>query len=577
MMADNEGSSVTFVSIEQKLQLMSGILEKVNTFLVETRSAAIPPLIYEGVKQLSMALATLTKRVHALEEERSDLQALAQIGQIINSSLKLDVVLKIVMDTIIRLTGAEWGFLMLKDESGTLKLRVARNWEQETLDEAEASISSTVINRVVETAQPVLTTNAQEDPRFTGQESVVAYNLRSILCVPLMVKDELTGVIYADNRIRSGLFTQKQLDLLRAFAHQAAVAIENASLFDSVSRTLSEVTELKNLMDNVFASIASGVLTANVEKQIVLCNRAAADILGHETQEIIGRDLKEIFYPCMPLLEPYIGKVMQSNEKVLGLETSLTLREERMSQLRFSLAPLKDARETTQGVAIVLEDLTEQKRLMAQKSLFERMVSPAVIEQLDPNSLALGGRRALITTLFADIRGFTSFSEGVDPEALVTVLNRYLAIAAEAVLNEGGTVDKFLGDAVMAWFNAPIPQPDHTLRAVQAALAISKAQALLHQSIEAPAGLSFGVGIHCGEAVLGLVGTEKRLDYTAIGDSVNTAKRIQENAIAGQILISHEAYQNVKGQIKVRAVEPITAKGKRDPIVVYEVLGINES
>jgi class 3 adenylate cyclase len=238
-----------------------------------------------------------------------------------------------------------------------------------------------------------------------------------------------------------------------------------------------------------------------------------------------------------------------------------------------NLSPLKDASQTTQGVAIVVDDLTEKKRLEARTRLFERMVSPKVISQLDPNELQLGGKRSEITVLFADIRGFTQFSEQVNPEDLVSVLNRYLAAAAEAVLIQEGTIDKFLGDAVMAWFNAPIPQPDHTLRAVRAALGLRAAvQRLLHE-LPPEFHLSFGAGIHFGEAVLGLIGTEKRIEYTAIGDSVNTTKRIQENAAGNQILISETAYAFVADKVEARQVDAIQAKGKREPIKVYEVIG----
>jgi adenylate cyclase len=176
--------------------------------------------------------------------------------------------------------------------------------------------------------------------------------------------------------------------------------------------------------------------------------------------------------------------------------------------------------------------------------------------------------------MFADVRGFTSFSETKDPETLVTILNRYLAAAADAVLAQEGTIDKFLGDAVMAWFNAPIPQPDHTLRAVKAALGICDAIQRLHRELPPEFQLSFGVGIHFGEAVLGLVGTETRLEYTAIGDSVNTAKRIQENAGPRQILISAEAYAQVAGCVNAHLVEPIHAKGKSKPVEVYELVSL---
>jgi class 3 adenylate cyclase len=240
-----------------------------------------------------------------------------------------------------------------------------------------------------------------------------------------------------------------------------------------------------------------------------------------------------------------------------------------------AVTPVKTAEQKTRGVAIVVDDLTETRRLEALHRLFERMVPPAVIDQLDPDSLALGGRRTTLTTLFADIRGFTSLGESTDPETLITVLNRYLAAAAEAVLHEQGTIDKFLGDAVMAWFNAPIPQPDHTLRAVRAALGIRRAVEELQATLEPPFRLSFGIGIHQGEAVLGLVGTEKRIDYTAIGDSVNTAKRLQENAGPGQILISRSTADMLGNIVVVRELPPIWAEGKERPIEVVELVGLN--
>ncbi len=573
MTTDNLATS-TFASIDQYLHHLIELSANMRTTLQQIRLAALPSSIYEGVNAISLGLGQIRKQVSSLEEERRSLKAYSQIGQVVNSSLDLDVVLKIVMDTIIRLTGAERCFLMLRNEQGELSVKIARNWEQETMDESESTISKTIIYRVANTGQPVLTTNAQEDPRFGSQQSIIANNLRSILCVPLTVKSETTGVIYTDNRIRSGLFTQKDLELLSAFANQAAVAIENARLFASVRRTLVEVTELKNLMDNVFSSIASGVITADLEERIMLCNKAAASILGRATQEMIGSDINSSLDTFASELEPHLNHVRETDQPVIGLELSPRLAQRGQVDLRLSLTPLKDVSQNTQGVAIVMEDLTEKKRLEAQRRLFERMVAPEVIELLNPDQLALGGKRETITILFADLRSFTSFSEATEPEELVGVLNRYLAAAADEILLEGGTIDKFMGDAVMSWFNAPMRQPDHTLRAVRAALSLRAKVLSLHQEMPEDHRLTFGVGIHVGDAVLGLVGTEKRMEYTAVGDSVNTAKRIQENAAPGQILISAAAHALVEGCVVSRQIEPIFAKGKREPLHVFEILAL---
>jgi len=563
----------TPISIDLQIKALSQTAGQIRAAILPQR-AALPPSTLEDLSHLESRLYRVAQEVAAFAEERKNLLALIGVGQAINSSLELDEVLRIVMDKIVSLTGAERGFLMLREESGQMQTRVARNWGQESLNESEYAVSRTVIQRVIDAGEAILTTNAQEDPSFGGQESIIAFNLRSILCVPLKVKNDLIGVIYADNRIRSGIFSETEMTLLAAFANQAAIAIENARLFASLRRTLSEVTGLKNMMDNIFASIASGVITADVGHEITLCNRAAELILGQEIPAIIGRKLDEVLPSIANDIMPRVDEVHSADTVITDLEISHTLPLRGVVDWRFNVSPLKDANHETQGVAIVLDDLTERKRLEAQRKLFERMVSPAVIQQLDPNSLALGGKKTDITVLFADIRGFTSYSETQSPEQLVSVLNRYLAAGAESVLDEEGTIDKFLGDAVMAWFNAPIPQSDHTLRAVKAALRLRERIARLHTLLPPEAHLAFGVGIHYGEAVLGLIGTEKRLEYTAIGDSVNTTKRLQENAARNQIVISEAAYERVKDAIRVAPMDAMTVKGKREAIPVFEVLGL---
>jgi PAS domain S-box-containing protein len=562
--------------LQQQLSVLSNQAGTVRDALAN-QGANLPPASLDGLKQLETTLSELSKKMGIFEAAHNNLLALAGIGQVVNSTLELDAVLQIVMDTIVRLTRAERGFLMLRDDRNELTTRIARNWEQESIHPNEFAISRTIMQKVIDTGEPVLTTNAQEDPRFGSQESVVAYSLRSILCVPLKVKNELIGLIYADNRIRSGIFSENARDLLTAFANQAAVAIDNARLFSSLKHTLGEVTELKSLMDNIFASIASGVITADVQGQITLCNRAAENILGFTAADLIGHPLNEVLPDVAEDLTHHLASVRNSDQPIVGLELNHKMPTRGLVDWRLNLSPLKDADKTTQGVAIVLDDMTEHKRLEAQRRLFERMVSPAVINQLNPDSLQLGGKHVDLTVLFADIRGFTTYSERISPEQLVSVLNRYLAAMAEAVLAQEGTIDKFLGDAIMAWFNAPILQPDHTLRAVKAALLMRERVETLYQELPSDSHLAFGVGIHYGDAVLGLIGTERRLEYTAISDSVNTAKRIQENSARNQILISKEAYERVKNDLEVKYVAPMAVKGKSQPVEVYEVLELKNA
>ncbi len=207
----------------------------------QEQNHALTSLLY-----LHNSLPEMTVKIVELESQFQHLIALAEIGSTINSSLETDDVLQIVIDTIIELTGAERAFLMLKDETEKLNHRVARNWEQETLTPEEVAISSTIVDRVFQSGKAVLTLNAKEDPRFSGQSSVVSYNLRSIICTPLQTKDQMLGVIYIDNRSQSGLFTNTDLSILEAFANQAAIALYNANLYQDLQKSYQLIQEAYN-------------------------------------------------------------------------------------------------------------------------------------------------------------------------------------------------------------------------------------------------------------------------------------------------------------------------------------------
>jgi signal transduction histidine kinase len=203
----------------------------------------------QGLVQQTLGYLDSYTQEASRADEHSRLAAIYQVSQALGSSLVLDDALKEVMDAVIRLTGAERGCVMLFDEAaGRLDLRAARNLERESLSEKEMEYSRTVVETVARTGKAVLTTNAQTDPRFSEQRSVMQFALRSILCVPLSVKDRILGVIYVDNRVRTGLFSERDRELLSAFAVQAAIAIENAQLYTLTDRALAaRVAELEGM------------------------------------------------------------------------------------------------------------------------------------------------------------------------------------------------------------------------------------------------------------------------------------------------------------------------------------------
>jgi adenylate cyclase len=542
---------------------------------VQTCTATAAAMVQQmGLRmpQIESLFRSAQAELAAEEKEHEQLTALYDVSQVVNSTLDLSEVLNIVMDTIISLTEAERGFLMLLDEeTGEFDFKVARNMDRETLSGSSFEISRTIVNRVAVEGEPILTTNAQADPRFSAQASVVSYSLRSILCVPLKVKDKVTGVIYADNRIKAGLFTERDRDLLAAFADQAAMAIENARLFESVVMA-------KSLMDNIFASIASGVITTDVMDKIILFNRAAASILSVPAELSIGVSYHDALSTLEEIIQPLIEEVKVKEREYIAYEIEPELPQRGVVSLSMNISPLKDAQEETQGVAIVIDDLTEKKRFERERAMVKRYLPSELVDSLaDLKELRLGGTRRVITTFFADIRGFTTYSEQHDPEQVVEVINGYFSKTARIIRANKGIVDKYLGDAVMAHFGTPLrPIADHALQAVRTAWVVKQMMDEYHKRVPPADRLSFGMGVNTGEAVVGNVGGEDQMEYTPIGDAVNLAKRLQESAKPGQILLSQSTYEEVKDYVEVNALQPIQVKGRTAFERVYELVGIKD-
>ncbi len=230
------------------------------------------------------------------------------------------------------------------------------------------------------------------------------------------------------------------------------------------------------------------------------------------------------------------------------------------------------------GLMIAYMSERENKKHL-QKAL-ETYVESNIAEAIVNNvtfDIKLGGQKKDIAVLFVDIRGFTSLSEILPPEEMVSILNEYFEMIAHAVMYHGGDIDKFIGDAAMALFNAPKDLDDFVLRAVYAAWDILKGSSKLKQDCMEKYGkeVSFGIGIQCGEAIVGNIGCECRMDYTAIGDVVNTASRLEAKAKGGQILITDDVYEQVKQYVKAEPIGKLTLKGKAQEVETYQVTGIS--
>lgn len=236
---------------------------------------------------------------------------------------------------------------------------------------------------------------------------------------------------------------------------------------------------------------------------------------------------------------------------------------------------------THDELGVLTDSFNRMVRSLREKEMikraFTRYVAREVVEEVlkDPEHLMLSGERRTATVLFCDIRGFTALSERLTPEQVVSLLNEFYTTAIETTFKHDGTLDKFLGDAVMCVFGAPIAHPDHAARAVATAIEMRTALTALskRRALRGLDPFEVGIGVALGEVVAGTVGTEERMEYTVIGDSVNVAARLQDRAKAGSILLSRPTYEAVRELVEAVRRGPMKVRGKEEEVEVYEVVG----
>ncbi|HZW53985.1 MAG TPA: adenylate/guanylate cyclase domain-containing protein [Candidatus Elarobacter sp.] len=528
---------------------------------------------------LALERAALQSRLAAsstnAERELSKLRTLGRVAETVNSSLELDVVLRTVLDTAVEVMKAERGFLMIADADGKLELTTTYGIDRATVEGDDMRPSHTTVRRVFETGEPVVTTDAQQDPRFNINLSVRALRLRSIICVPLAIKARTIGVVYLDSRIAPGLFSPHDPDLLTAFANQAALAIENARLFDALRAQVVEISRLERLQARILASITSGVITIDGRGTIASFNDAAAETFGVAGGTMIGKPAR-----ALEALIPGINTILSDNllpSKPAELEAHHPTRGALQLEVRTAPLDLPDGT-GTHGWAIAVTDLTERRKLerlhaadveqrRAIRDAFARYLAPHVVEQLmnAPGGVALGGERATATILFADIVGFTELAERLDAEHVVEILNHFFSDAVQIIFEHDGLLDKFYGDGLMVVFGPPRVRDDDAARAFAVAAALHRAAATI-QSGGKP--LQLAIGIATGEVVAGHIGSPKRMDYTVIGDAANLASRLQGAAPPGRTYVDERTYQRVAN---APPAEKMIAKirGRSEPATIF--------
>jgi class 3 adenylate cyclase/PAS domain-containing protein len=531
---------------------------------------------------------TLTTNISNLQQQRDELETLYDIAKVLNSTREFDEVLHLVMDRVIEFVNAERGFIILT-RPGTTEpdLTIGRDKQAHTISQqdARAEISWSTVRRVITTHTAELTDNAQTDKALNVQASIITYGIRSIMCAPLMVRDNCIGAVYVDSRLNVGLFGPKQRELLEAFCNQAAIAIDNARLFADLNKAIKQVQEDKQYMENIFGSIANGVITTDSNGLITTFNVAASLILNLQPDQVMNKHYRDAFKTLpkeMGLISLLDSAPRQHvHGTVVNRAVDCVIAGRGLINLTLYITALRDTQNEHIGMALVVDDRTELKRSEAKakeiRKIFERYVHPNVVRQLmrDPMALNLGGETKEISVLFADIRGYTSLSEHLAPEEVMDLINCYLKIMCEAIWEEEGTLTAFQGDALMAIFNAPLEQKQHAVHAVRAAWKMRQAVQKYQQEHPQERQIAYGIGVNTGLATVGNLGSQDRLqNYTAIGDVVNVASRLQSNVQDNNILVNDPTYLQVYRYVQLGQPFKLTVKNKSAPLTVRYLLGI---
>lgn len=561
--------------IEQVVASLQGQKE-----ILKQRGFSLPPMVLASLATMRADLDKLETSLVEEQTELSQLRALAHMSAGITTSLDVDTVLEETMDIVIALTRAERGYIVLVGEDGVYRYRVQRDTtkSEEELAHSKPEISTTILKHVYESREALLADNAFQDERLMAGQSIASFSLRSVLCVPLSYKDDLIGMVYVDNRLQAAIFTEREKQTLTAFANTAAVAIANARYYAEIQAALEEITSVQKLMNNVFDSIGSGLVATDESDIITTFNRAAENILSIPEKDSIGQPLHQVLPKITADLHENLNTIRDMMESQ-SMEAEIPrLDGEGRLVLTMKLSPLRDKEEKVQGVAIVLDDVTEKREQEQQLRIMKTYLPPEMVDKIhEISQLALGGVRLEVTCLFAEVRPLSTL-KNVTPKQLMDILNEYLSVAADCVSESHGVIDKFMGTEIMALWNTQLsPMEDHAKHAIECALLMRERFLEMYQRLGInPDPHWYRIGMHTGVATLGNVGSIKRRDFTAIGDTINLAKRLEENTSSGQIILSEDTYQQLAASsdpslFRFESRPPILGKGKSVATPVYEV------
>jgi adenylate cyclase len=510
--------------------------------------------------------ADLFRGYNLMTESLREEVKILEITHDLNGELNLDALLERIMRAATELLGAERSTLFVHDpNTKELWSRFAEGLGQR---EIRMPDNRGIAGKVFQTGESLNVEDPYNHLLFNAEiDRATGFETTSILCMPVVNKaGTCIGVTQVLNK-EGGTFGAKDEARLRAFTAQIAVSLENAQLFE-------DVLNIKNYNENILRSTTDGMITLNKERSVVTANDAAIKILRRQGYQVIGQPAKAVFGSTNQWVLDAVARVEETGTSNISVDAGIKLASGDEVSVNMTVVPLIDASEEDIGSMLILEDISSEKRV---KSTMARYMSKEVVDQLlEAGEDQLGGKDQKISVLFSDVRRFTTISEALGARETVSMLNEYFGVMVDVIFSNGGILDKYIGDAIMALFGAPFNGPQDADNAVTVANQMMSALAVLNKgrvAVGKPP-LEIGVGISTGDVIVGNIGSPKRMEYTVIGDSVNLASRLEgaTKYYGAGILLSENTVRDLTKPFLLRELDFMRVKGKDLPVSVYEAL-----
>lgn len=499
----------------------------------------------------------------ASEHIKNNFSTLLEVFAAISSELDLNNLIQLIMNKAAEITNAERSSLFLLDEeTGELWTVFAKGLENKVVRTKKG-----IVAQVAKSRQPSIVNDPYNHPHFNPSiDKKTNYKTKSILSVPVFnSENKVLGVVQAINKFENN-FSLDDLNILTGFASQITIAIENAQLFD-------QIQGMKNHLNILVQNLDNGIVTIDESLKINTVNHTFNRMFGlKKTKDLTHTHIDDLSATLKPLFS-FCEHTIHTGEKNYQEELEIKITSKTAVTVNLSVLPMQDSKGKVIGAIAVFNDISKEKRIQSNLS---RYIPQHLVKQVmnQDNLSLLKGNYSKCSILFSDIRNFTTLTEEFGAIQIVELLNKYFEAMIASVHKYNGILDKYIGDAIMTVFGVPYANMSDAKNAVSCALDMFSMLSDLNKKNKTLPTLNIGVGISTGNVVSGNIGSEKRFEYTVIGDSVNLAARLESATKTYKIdlLICEETYNEVKDEFHCREIDTLFVKGKLIPVKVFTVI-----